>query len=658
MRSGRILGLRNVTDVGLALFIATLFFLEALRMFISGVYAMNVLTVGLNASVVAVLLLLAPVAYLLGLARVPPGVTAPLFGFLIVLARLVLFVPWSVEVLVGFSGLAVAFYLLFLVPFLDRALRFAGGPATAASSVALALAADLAIRTLGNTTDPASSPWSVFYLVPLSILLLYLLLQIPFPADPARAPASGGMPWAVGLGLGGFLGLATIVLSYPAFLERWNGGSDAAFLPAVLLGFIVGAYLTRVGFGSPSRTARWSASFQVLLGIFAIDLALAGSPALPILAFFAAVASAVGFERLLGWASSVHPTVRSLGSALTLASLVYLLLLLGFVFTLTYAYVPLSSAWRGRAPVVLLLIAAAFALPVLAAGARSPSAVASPASRRWTAGIAAVVLILASLGFAAYPGVPPVAPDPSVLRVMTYNVHQGFSADGRLNIPRIAEVIRFANPDILALEESDTVRVTSGGADFIDYVALSLGYHVAYGPPTRAQTYGVSILSRFEIQSWDYTLLTSPGDQRVLVHVVLAVGNVGLHVYAVHLGLAGAERETQTAEVLQMAGPTPGPKILLGDFNACPSGLCPDPDATEDSVYRDVTASWQDTWVAARHPVEDPDGFTYDSLRPYERIDYIFISADVAVTSCEVFRGSAPLDASDHLPVLSYVRLA
>lgn len=652
MRS-RILAPRNVTDVGLALFLSTFFFIEALRMFLAGVYAMNVLTVGLNASVAAILLLLAPAAYLLGLARVPAGVGAPLFGFLFLLARVVLFVPWTVDILVAFSGLAVALYLLFLVPFLDGALRFAGGAATSASAIALALAADLALRILGRTTDPGATPWSIFYLVPLGIVFLYLLLQIPFPADPGRAPSAGSMPWSIGLGLGGFLALTTLVLVYPAFLERWNGRDDPSFAPAVLLGFCVGAYLSRIGFGSPARASRWSASLQILLGLFAIDLALAGTELLPILSFFAAVASAIGLERLLGWTAASHPTVRNLGGALTLGMVVYLLLVLAFVFTLTYAYVPLSSVWRGNAPVVLLLIAAAFLFPALAAGARSTTPVPSPASRRWTATLAATFLILASLGFAVTGEVAPRSPNPSVFRVMTYNVHQGFSIDGRLDVDRIADVVRLANPDILALEESDTVRATSGGVDLVEYIASAQGYRVAYGPPTRAQTYGVSILTRFEIRAWDYVLLTSSKDQRALVHASLVTGSTILHVFAVHLGLDGAERQIQIAQALQIASAVSGPRVLLGDFNACPSGLCPEPDATTDRVYRDVTASWEDAWTSAGHSVEDQDGYTYDSRRPYERIDYIFVSTEVSVVRCYVFRDTAPLDASDHLPLLA-----
>jgi endonuclease/exonuclease/phosphatase family metal-dependent hydrolase len=245
-------------------------------------------------------------------------------------------------------------------------------------------------------------------------------------------------------------------------------------------------------------------------------------------------------------------------------------------------------------------------------------------------------------------------------------VHQGFSAGGRLNVERIAEMVRIANPDILALEESDSVRVTSGGVDLVGYLASTLGYFVAYGPPTRVQTYGVSILSRFPIETWDYALLPSPGDQRVVVHAFLRLPTTDLQVFAVHLGLDGAERDAQVAEVLRITSAYTGPRILLGDFNACPTGLCPEAGATPDHVYASVNGSWSDAWFEAHGRFSVLTSYTYDSLYPYERIDYVFVSPGLEVNACTVLGNLPPYqlsflplprDASDHLPVVADVSL-
>ena len=285
---------------------------------------------------------------------------------------------------------------------------------------------------------------------------------------------------------------------------------------------------------------------------------------------------------------------------------------------------------------------------------------------RWAAATAAVILLLASLGIVASAPVAVPATSSGMIRVMTYNVHQGFSAGGRLNVDRIVEMVRLANPDILALEESDSVRVTSGGVNLVGYLASTLGYHVAYGPPTRVQTYGVSILSRYPIESWNYELLPSRGDQRGLVHAFLRLPSTDLQVFAVHLGLDGAERDAQVAEVLRVTALVTGLKVLLGDFNACPPGLCPETGATPDHVYADINATWSDAWTEANGPSPVPSSYTYDSLYPYERIDYVFVSPGIEVNACTVLGNippnqsmflPLPRDASDHFPVVAAVSL-
>jgi endonuclease/exonuclease/phosphatase family metal-dependent hydrolase len=665
--------IRTTVDAGLILFVLTWFMLEAMRIFLASVYAMNVLTVSLNASIAALLLLLAPVAYLLGLSRLRPralalGSATSFFAF-----RLLLLAPWPVEVVTLVSGLAVASYLLFLVPYVASNLRLAGGGGTVAAATGLAFGMDTALRVVGNSLDPGASIWSAAFLLPLGTAALYLLFREELPEVDGSGPAFSRTVGLAGLGLGGFLSLTTIVLLYPAFIERWTGEPFAPLLAAVLLGFGTGAYLAKMGLGPGRRAARWSGTLQGVALVATLDLGFGGSPLTFLLAFFASVASVVGLERILSALASVRPSIRGVGWVVFLGSVVYLIVLMAFVFSLTYAYVPASGLWRGHAPLVFIVAAGSLSVPALLLGGVSPSAVPSLASRRWVTGIVAVLLIAAAAGIVATPPAPVQASGSRVVRLMSYNVHQGFSANGTLNVQRIADNIRFVSPDILGLEESDTVRITSGGVDLVHYLASTLGYHAAYGPPTSAQTYGVSILTRFPIKDWTYTLLPSPGDNRVVVHATLAVGGVDVQVFAVHLGLNGTERDAQVAEVLRIAALSPGPRILLGDFNTCPSGLCPEAGATQDHVYASVNASWTDAWASSNPTTPASSGDSYDSLNPFERIDYIFVSGTVSVVRATVV-GQCTVqllatiqltcmfpparDASDHLPVLAEVTFA
>ena len=50
------------------------------------------------------------------------------------------------------------------------------------------------------------------------------------------------------------------------------------------------------------------------------------------------------------------------------------------------------------------------------------------------------------------------APTTVPFRVMTYNVHACVGTDGRLDVERIASVIRMYSPDIVALQELDEAQ--------------------------------------------------------------------------------------------------------------------------------------------------------------------------------------------------------
>ena len=51
--------------------------------------------------------------------------------------------------------------------------------------------------------------------------------------------------------------------------------------------------------------------------------------------------------------------------------------------------------------------------------------------------------------------VPTHAEEPQTLRVLCYNIHYGQGTDGKYDIQRLAEVIRAAKPDLVALQEVD-----------------------------------------------------------------------------------------------------------------------------------------------------------------------------------------------------------
>jgi hypothetical protein len=58
---------------------------------------------------------------------------------------------------------------------------------------------------------------------------------------------------------------------------------------------------------------------------------------------------------------------------------------------------------------------------------------------------------------------PPTSARHETFKVMTYNIHHGEGRDGKVNLPRIAELIQCGRADLVALQEVDKgVERTAG----------------------------------------------------------------------------------------------------------------------------------------------------------------------------------------------------
>src|SRR5215207_8498273 len=70
-----------------------------------------------------------------------------------------------------------------------------------------------------------------------------------------------------------------------------------------------------------------------------------------------------------------------------------------------------------------------------------------------------VRILAAALGLvaaiAALGGEPAARPAGKTLRVLSYNIHHAEGTDGKLDLARIAGVIRAAEPDLVAVQEVD-----------------------------------------------------------------------------------------------------------------------------------------------------------------------------------------------------------
>ena len=88
-----------------------------------------------------------------------------------------------------------------------------------------------------------------------------------------------------------------------------------------------------------------------------------------------------------------------------------------------------------------------------------------------------------------------------MIRVLSYNIRQGEGLDGCVDLERTAEVIRRADPDLVALQEVDTCCERSGNQDTPALLGQVLGMEHRSGRCMAYQggEYGMAVLSRLPV---------------------------------------------------------------------------------------------------------------------------------------------------------------
>jgi endonuclease/exonuclease/phosphatase family metal-dependent hydrolase len=231
------------------------------------------------------------------------------------------------------------------------------------------------------------------------------------------------------------------------------------------------------------------------------------------------------------------------------------------------------------------------------------------------------------------------------IRVMTYNIHHGEGVDGRLDLERIARVIRSAEPDLVALQEVDQRAQRTGQVDQPAELARLTGMNVVFGAniPLQGGKYGNAVLSRWPILRHENRLLPrlNEGEQRGVLDVEVQLPDgASLRLLATHFDHRPAEEERLASvrridEWVREAAQRPA--ILAGDLNAIP----------ESAVIKELTTQWQPATAAAP---------TFPAQRPTRQIDYVLVRPAKRWRVVEVRVVDEPL-ASDHRPLLATLEL-
>jgi endonuclease/exonuclease/phosphatase family metal-dependent hydrolase len=238
------------------------------------------------------------------------------------------------------------------------------------------------------------------------------------------------------------------------------------------------------------------------------------------------------------------------------------------------------------------------------------------------------------------------------LRVLSYNIHKCIGGlDRRYEPHRTAEVIRKQDVDILMLQEVDAGVPRSNRDNQTELLGELLGLkHHAWFPNVDVRgggKYGNAILSRYPlIEASNLDLSIRFKKKRSALHGVLRIrhDNVDrtVHVFNMHLGLAGFERRIQLQKFLD-SHPFSGlhhdtPVIVGGDLNDVYGGLG---QLLAPAGFRGI----------------DKRPLTFPAWGPMRALDAIFVRGNVDFMHLRRCDSDLARRASDHRPLVAEVRL-
>jgi endonuclease/exonuclease/phosphatase family metal-dependent hydrolase len=231
------------------------------------------------------------------------------------------------------------------------------------------------------------------------------------------------------------------------------------------------------------------------------------------------------------------------------------------------------------------------------------------------------------------------------LRILSWNIHKGIGGvDRRYELPRVVEVLKHYDADVLLLQEVAQGMPKLKHDDQAALLAEALGMHFVFAPEHQFAVggYGNLILARWPIVDSSHVDLTvgwrkKRGALQARIRAQVDGQQHTLVVHNMHLGLAGSERGVQLEQFLSCQ-PFRGihratPVIVGGDLN--------------------------DLWGSLGPSHLLPAGFeragkpqnTFPAVLPLRPLDGLFFRGNLKLNHFEVGRTQLTRVASDHLPI-------
>lgn len=231
-----------------------------------------------------------------------------------------------------------------------------------------------------------------------------------------------------------------------------------------------------------------------------------------------------------------------------------------------------------------------------------------------------------------------VAQGQTALRLMSYNVRNARGMDNVRNVERTADVIRLERPDVVAVQEVDSMTRRSGGRYVLGEIAEATGMNATFAAAIDFDggKYGIGLLSKSTPLRVSRFALPGREERRALL-----VAEFDDYVYCcAHLSLTAEDRLKSMEIIRQATADYDKPVFLAGDFNAEPES--------------EFIAALQNDFTL----LCVPDAATFPADAPKRKLDYIAVrkpkGEECVVKEAKVVGGT---QASDHLPIVVDVQL-
>lgn len=225
----------------------------------------------------------------------------------------------------------------------------------------------------------------------------------------------------------------------------------------------------------------------------------------------------------------------------------------------------------------------------------------------------------------------------NTLKLMSYNIKNANGMDNVCNFQRIANVINNTSPDVVAIQEVDSMTNRSGQKYVLGEIAERTQMHGYFAPAIDYDggKYGIGLLTKqvpLRLQS-----LPLPGREEARTLILAEFAD---YIYCcTHMSLTEEDRMKSLELVKAFTSSSTEPLFLAGDMNAEP----------ESGFIKELQKDFQ--------ILSNPKQHTFPAPDPKETIDYIATlkqnAKGFAVISAKVI--NEPM-ASDHRPILVELR--